>query len=167
MPGLTRQSIFFETTSCEDGRMPGSSPGMTSVFACIPPPIKQPILRRHIFAFPRRDAPEFCRNLCPSKNRGRRESRVLGAPAAPCATKKHRGRSHRFAGTPGFPRAMVLTVSFVLSLVTGPGCHHHLADTSARLDASVGASGPHDFAVRFRRFRQRRHPRPPHPAPRS
>jgi hypothetical protein len=32
LPGLTRQSIFFEKTSCEDGWMPGSSPGMTSVF---------------------------------------------------------------------------------------------------------------------------------------
>jgi hypothetical protein len=43
---------------------------------------------------------------------------------------------------------MVLTVSFVLSPVTGLGCHRRLADTSAKLDASVGASGPHDFAVR-------------------
>jgi hypothetical protein len=43
---------------------------------------------------------------------------------------------------------MVLTVSFVLSLVTGLFCHHRLADHPARLDASVGASGPHDFSVR-------------------
>src|ERR1700735_360056 len=42
---------------------------------------------------------------------------------------------------------MVLTVSSALSLVTGLSCHHRLADTSATLDASVGASGPHDFAV--------------------
>src|SRR5450631_4011286 len=33
------------------------------------------------------------------------------------------------------------------------------------LDTSVGVSGPHDFAVRFKRFRQRRYPRPPHPRP--
>ena len=59
----------------------------------------------------------------PSHIRGRRESRVLGAPAAPCATKKHRGRSHRFAGTPGLPCAMVLTVSFVISPVIGLVCH--------------------------------------------
>jgi hypothetical protein len=26
-------------------------------------------------------------------------------------------------------------------------------------------SGPHVFAVRLKRFRQRRHPRPPHPRP--
>jgi len=44
---------------------------------------------------------------------------------------------------------MVLTVSFVLSPVTGLCCHRRHADRSAQLDASVGASGPHDFAVRF------------------
>jgi hypothetical protein len=43
---------------------------------------------------------------------------------------------------------MVLTVYSALSLVTGLCCHHRLADTSAKLNASVGASGPHDFAVR-------------------
>ena len=51
---------------------------------------------------------------------------------------------------------MVLTVSFVLSPVIGLFCHRHLADTSARLNASVEASGPHDFAVRFCAIRQRR-----------
>src|ERR1700709_2124314 len=29
-------------------------------------------------------------------------------------------------------------------------CHHRLRDAARRLDASTGASGPHDFAVRFR-----------------
>jgi hypothetical protein len=37
----------------------------------------------------------------------------------------------------------------VLSQVTGLFCHRRLADSSAKLDASVGAPGPHDFAVRF------------------
>jgi hypothetical protein len=56
-----------------------------------------------------------------------------------------------------FPHAMVLTVSFAL-LVTGLFCHRRLrikfclspvGPTPLRkLDASVGASGPHDFAVR-------------------
>ncbi|TMJ57456.1 MAG: hypothetical protein E6G79_22575 [Alphaproteobacteria bacterium] len=35
------------------------------------------------------------------------------------------------------------------------------------LDASVGASGPHNFAVRVSAFRQARRPRPLHPAPTS
>jgi hypothetical protein len=43
---------------------------------------------------------------------------------------------------------MVLTVSFVLSPVTGLVCHRHRRNCFRRLDASVGASGPHDFAVR-------------------
>jgi hypothetical protein len=43
---------------------------------------------------------------------------------------------------------MVLTVSFALSPVIGLCCHRRLAETSAKLDASVETSGPHDFAVR-------------------
>jgi hypothetical protein len=34
-----------------------------------------------------------------------------------------------------------------------------------KLDASVEASGPHDFAVRFSAVRQTAHQRPPHPLP--
>ena len=43
---------------------------------------------------------------------------------------------------------MVLTVSFVLSPVIGLFCHRHLASYPRDLNASVEASGPHDFAVR-------------------
>jgi hypothetical protein len=50
---------------------------------------------------------------------------------------------------PGIPRAMVLTVSFVLSPVTGLCCHCRQRNYFHQLDASVGASGPHDFAVRL------------------
>ena len=53
---------------------------------------------------------------------------------------------------PGIPRAMVLTVSFVISPVIGLFCHRHLR--CRKLDASVEASGPHDFAVRISTFRQ-------------
>ena len=60
---------------------------------------------------------------------------------------------------------MVLTASFVVSPAIGLSCHRHLADTSAKLDAGVEASGPHDFAVRFSAVRQERRLRPPHPAP--
>ena len=60
---------------------------------------------------------------------------------------------------------MVLTVSFVLFPVTGLSCHRHFA-LAAKLDASVGASEPHDFAVReARAFVFRAASRPPHPAP--
>src|ERR1700736_6379663 len=50
---------------------------------------------------------------------------------------------------------MVLTVSFVLSPVTGLVCHRHRRNCLRQLDASVGASGPHDFAVRVSTVRQR------------
>jgi hypothetical protein len=48
---------------------------------------------------------------------------------------------------------MVLTVSFVLSPVTGLYCHRRRRDAEHRrqLDISVGMSGPHDFAVRAQR----------------
>ena len=39
------------------------------------------------------------------------------------------------------------------------------AEFIRKLDASVEASRPHDFAVRLGAFRQARHQRPPHPAP--
>src|ERR1700722_8063094 len=60
--------------------------------------------------------------------------------------------------TPGIPRAMVLTVSFVLSPATGLSCHRHWRDCGSnrrQLDASVGASVPHDFAVHLARVRVR------------
>ena len=43
---------------------------------------------------------------------------------------------------------MVLTVSFVLSSVTGLFCHRRSRNRFRKLSASVGAPGPHDFAVR-------------------
>ena len=63
---------------------------------------------------------------------GCRESRVSDAPAASCAKQK----AHELVttGSPdqsGFPRAMVLTVSFVISPVTGLVCHRRFADIDA------------------------------------
>ena len=68
------------------------------------------------------------------ENRGRGECRVPAAPVAPCATKKHRGRSHRYTGEPGIPARNGFTTYFVLSPVIGLFCHRRLADTSARLE---------------------------------
>jgi hypothetical protein len=100
--------------------------------------------------------------MCPSDDktlslylRGRRECRALAAPAA----SRAKDRKHDELVTtvtpssPGIPRAMVLTGSFVLSPVIGLCCHRHLADISAKLDAGVEASGPHDFSVRDTRIR--------------
>jgi hypothetical protein len=75
---------------------------------------------------------------------------VPNAPIAPCAKgRKHTVVDHRFTGTPGISCAMALTVSFVLFPVTGfvaTVIPEKLA--SQGLDASIGASEPHDFAVR-------------------
>jgi hypothetical protein len=60
---------------------------------------------------------------------------------------------------------MVLTACSALSLVTGLVCHHRRRNRFHRLDASVGASGPHGFAVRAQRHSSLDMPRPPHPAP--
>jgi hypothetical protein len=67
--------------------------------------------------------------------------------------------------SPGIPRAMVLTVSFVLSPVTGLFCHRYRRSFLRQLDTSVGVSGPHDFAVRVSTIRQAHfhvHRIPPH-----
>jgi hypothetical protein len=63
------------------------------------------------------------------------------------------------------PRTQWFTAYFALSPAIGLSCHRRLADigtsarsgsrTSARLDAGVEASGPHDFAVRFSAVRLR------------
>jgi hypothetical protein len=81
---------------------------------------------KHEFATPRRNAPEPCIYLVP------RKQRAQGTPGARCTRsplckgRKHRGRSHRCAGTPGIPCAMVLTAYVALSPVTGLFCHRRL-----------------------------------------
>jgi hypothetical protein len=71
-------------------------------------------------AIPRRNSPEFCMYSCP-ENRGRRECRVpkcTRSIACKCKNKAHDRRHHRFTGSPGIPRTMVLTAYFVFSPVT-------------------------------------------------
>ena len=110
------------------------------------------------------------------------DQRAQGMPGAWCARSRAcslestRVSHHGHTGTPGIPRAMVLTVSFVLFPVTGLVCHRRLRGVSGplgltsplhKLDASVGASEPHDFSVRVSALRPKAHQRPPHLAPRS
>jgi hypothetical protein len=97
------------------------------------------VLIKHASAFSRRHASEVWPNFCPSDNRGRRESRVLDAPAASRAklSEAHERSHHRITGTPGLPCAMVLTVSFVLSPVIGLVCHRRL-----RIGGEFGPVGP-------------------------
>jgi hypothetical protein len=84
-----------------------------------------------------------------------------------CKIKKHTSVVTTVTpDSPGIPYAMVLTVSFVLFPVTGLCCHRHWRNCFRQLDASVGASEPHDFAVRVSAVRQQRYARPSHLAPR-
>jgi hypothetical protein len=87
-----------------------------------------------------------------------RKSRAQETPDAKrtrslaCESKKaHEQVTTGSAGSSGVSRAMVLTAYSGLSLVnrlvvTIPGVKRQL---HRRVDASIGASGPHGFAVRF------------------
>ena len=137
--------------SRDSGSGPSDHPGMTAS--------PHTTSSQHTTSHSRRDAPELCMNS--SAQGGRGERRVPVAPAASCALcigRTHTSiRVHR--NHPAFPHAMVLTAYVALSPVTGLFCHRRqrikfclspVGPTQLReLDASVGASGPHDFAVRI------------------
>ena len=86
------------------------------------------------------------RGAAPSGERGMPGARCTRSRA--CRIVSARVSHHGRTGIARHSRTRWFTAYFALSLVTGLSCHHRLADTSATLDASVGASGPHDFAVR-------------------
>jgi hypothetical protein len=109
--------------------MPGSSPGMTSSFS-------------------RRDArARVVQEFCPSKNRGRRESRVPVAPAASCAkVESTRVSHHRFTGTPGLPCAMVLRL--ISRSPRGPGLFAPVVSVMRSIIANLTpASGRQDHTT--------------------
>ena len=130
-------------------------------------------------AFSRHDPPEFCKFISPQKTEGavrsqegRREDRVRAAPAVSCAKvdKKTHMSIQVQRKQSGLPCAMALRL-----IPCSPRRDHSLLVTVAPrkrellkdLTPAIGASGPHDFAVRFSRARQSQHPRPPLPAPTS
>jgi hypothetical protein len=78
-----------------------------------------------------------------------------------------RTRAYRFSGnTPAFPAQWFYGLYRAL-LGDRLDCHRRPREALAshELDASIGASGPHDFAVRVAPFVLRAPARPPHPAP--
>ena len=104
----------------------------------------------------------------PSFNRGRRESRARDAPAASRVVKNTRVSRYRFAGTSGLPCAMVLTVSFVLSLVSRACCHHRRPQCGSIVAYLISASGYQDHTTSPSAcwcIRLPHQKRPPHPAP--
>ena len=96
---------------------------------------------------------KFHMNFPPMKSEGAGKTGCPLHPRPVCIGRKHTVVTTGTPETSGLPCAMVLTVSFVISPVTGLCCHRHLREVASHeLDASVGASGPHDFAVRFGAF---------------
>ena len=106
----------------------------------------------HSFAVSRRVSPEFCQFPRPLRKEGAGNAGRPMRPIAACARDSGRAhtsfRSHR--KSPGIPRAMVLRL-----ISCSPRRPAFLPPSPAecfrQLDASVGASGPHDFAVRIMR----------------
>src|SRR3954454_2676786 len=98
---------------------------------------------------------------------GRAECRVPTHPQPRMQSKKaYELVTTGKAGVPGIPHATVLTVSSALSPVIGLVCHRRFASAqnltpaSRRQDHTTSPSA-------FSTVRQRRHPRPSHPVPRS
>src|SRR5262249_26281051 len=89
-------------------------------------------------------------------------------PWLPCNKKHGSGTTGSTGNTPAFP-AQWFTTYFVLSSVTGLFCHRRRRDAEhhRQLSASVGAPGPHDFAVRVGHVRLSWPSRPPHLTARS
>src|SRR5579863_2130007 len=113
--------------------------------------VKQPKAHARALAAP--DAPELCIPL--REQRAQETPGVQPHPRPRVRNEKaHEQSHHRFQpGSPGVSCAMVLTAYSALSLVSRACCHHRRRDAEhhRQLDASVGASGPHGFAVRRRR----------------
>ena len=120
------------------------------------------------FAFSRRNAPEFCISLPLQMQEGAGKTGCALHPRShgQCASRKcaheHTGSA---VNTPASPTqwlyglyVVVLVTGFLATIIIG-------SFRLRRLDASTGASDPHDFAVRICRARQSRpcvHRIPPH-----
>ena len=84
-----------------------------------------------------------------------------------CSLESTRVSHHGHTGNTQHSPRNGFTAYIALSPVTGLVCHRRRRNRFRKLDASVGASGPHDFAVRGSAARLAPLPRPPHPASRS
>jgi hypothetical protein len=130
----------------------------------------------HSFAISPRDRASFTLNGVPPEIRGRsatpRGEQGMPGADAPAAARgvvvSTRVSHHGHTGiTRHSPRNGFNSLFRAL-----PGDRAFLPPSSAKiafrqLDASVGASGPHDFAVRCQHRPSSALPRPPHPAPTS
>src|SRR4051794_19468557 len=103
------------------------------------------------------DRPRFCMSFALLENRGRGEDRVRAAPAVSqaCCIGICCPRACRFSGEPPASPTqwlyglyeIVLVTGFLATIIVG-------SFRSRKLDASTGASDPHDFTVRTGHARQ-------------
>ena len=100
----------------------------------------------------RRTFREVCCEFRPSPNRGRGEAGRPMRPIAACAmiVVERTRVSQVTPESPGTPRAVFYSLSRALPGDQTWDCHRHRQCLNRRLDASLEASGPHAFAVRFR-----------------
>jgi hypothetical protein len=143
-----RACLFFDSIfkqpnrHCERKR---SNPSLGVKKECI---ASLAMTSRHSLAFPRRDAPESWMSLPPIEGAGNTGCALHPRSRVQKCTKK-RTRAYRFSGgNPAFPAQWFYGLFRAL-----PGDRAFLPPSPAKvafreLDASVGASGPHDFAVR-------------------
>jgi hypothetical protein len=105
-------------------------------------------IERHAVLFSRRDRARGMGAFHPQNRRGRREGRVLGQHPWPPCVKKCTGQEPQVWPRHTRPSLREWCYGlYVISPVTRLCCHRRLA-SSAKLNASLGAPGPHDFAVR-------------------
>jgi hypothetical protein len=122
----------------------------------------------HVYRLAAHSRPSPACIFFPQKQRAQGKPGARRTRSLVCKSEKHTSVvTTGLPRSPGLPCAMVLTGSFVLSPVIGLSCHCRKRNAQALspLDASVEASGPHDFTVRVSAFRQAHPSRPPHPIP--
>ena len=110
--------------------------------------------------------PRFARNLLALQLEGAGNAGRPMRPIATCAIGS--GRTHTCCQvtpeSPGTPRAMVYGL-YVISPASPALLPPSPAGLTASLTPTSGVSEQHDFAIRFRRSGQARHPRPSPPRP--
>src|ERR1700738_2634143 len=117
LPGLPRQSIFFEKASCEDGWMPGSSPGMTIVVAA--PPCSQ----THVHDPAARCARVVHLSSAPKEGVGNAGCPLHPRPRVHLVLVERTRVTTSTPESPGIPARNGFTAYVVLSPVTGLFCH--------------------------------------------
>ena len=75
-----------------------------------------------------RIAPELFKQITLEKQEGAGNAGCALHPRPRVQQKNTRVSNHRYTASTGIPCAMVLTVSFVISPVTGLFCHRHFAE---------------------------------------